>query len=82
MDWTSIIVAVVTAIGSFLGVYYANRKNQALLSYRLEQLEKAVNKHNRVIERVYNLEERAAILEEKIRVSNHRISDLENKKGE
>ena len=83
MDWTSIIVAAVTALGSFLGVYYANRKSaekaQALISYRLEQLEKAVNKHNRVVERVYNLEERAAIIEEKIRVGNHRIDDLEKK---
>ena len=39
MDWTSIIVAVVTALGSFLGVYYANRKSSektnALIGYRL-----------------------------------------------
>lgn len=86
MDWTSIIVAAVTALGSFLGVYYANRKSsektKALLEYRLNLLEKKMDKHNQVIERVYNLEERAALVEERIRVSNHRIDDLENKKGE
>ena len=79
MDWTSILVAVITALGSFLGVYYANRKNQALISYRLQQLEAAVNRHNQVIDRVYRLEERAEVTDERIRVANHRIEDLEKK---
>lgn len=83
MDWTSIFVAVITAAGSFLGVYYANRKNaekaQALISYRLQQLEAAVNRHNQVIDRVYRLEERAEVTDERIRVANHRIEDLEKK---
>ena len=85
MDWTSIIVAVVTALGSFLGVFYANKKTSektnALIGYRLEQLEKAVNKHNQVVERVYRLEERAEVTDERIRVANHRIEDIEQKKG-
>ena len=81
MDWTSIIVAAVTALGSFLGVYYANRKSQALVLYRLQQLETAVNRHNQVVERVYKLEERAEVTDERIRVANHRIDDLEQKKG-
>lgn len=85
MDWTSIIVAVVTALGSFLGVYYANRKSsektKALLEYRLNQLETKMDKHNQVIERVYRLEEQQAVTDEKIRVANHRIDDLEQKKG-
>lgn len=85
MDWTSIIVAVVTAMGSFLGVYYANRKSaektNALIGYRLQQLEAAVNRHNQVVERVYKLEERAEVTDERIRVANHRIDDLEQKKG-
>ena len=85
MDWTSIIVAAVTALGSFLGVYYANRKSsektKALLEYRLNQLENKMDKHNQVIERVYRLEEQQAVTDEKIRVANHRIDDLEQKKG-
>ena len=85
MDWTSIIVAVVTALGSFLGVYYANKKSsektKALLEYRLNQLETKMDKHNQVIERVYRLEEQQAVTDEKIRVANHRIDDLEQKKG-
>lgn len=81
MDWTSILVAVITAFGAFAGVYYANRKSQALISYRIEQLERAVNRHNQVIERVYHLEEAQAVTDEKIRVANHRIDDLEQRKG-
>lgn len=85
MEWTSILVAVITALGSFLGVYYANKKSsektKALLEYRLNQLETKMDKHNQVIERVYRLEEQQAVTDEKIRVANHRIDDLEQKKG-
>lgn len=81
MDLTSILVAVITALGSFAGVYFANRKTQALVLYRLQQLETAVNRHNQVVERVYKLEERAEVTDERIRVANHRIDDLEQKKG-
>lgn len=81
MDWTSILVAVITALGSFAGVYWANRKTQALVLYRLQQLESAVNRHNQVIDRVYRLEERAEVTDERIKVANHRIDDLERKKG-
>ena len=81
MEWTSILVAVITALGSFAGVYFANRKTQALVLYRLQQLETAVNRHNQVVERVYKLEERAEVTDERIRMANHRIDDLEQKKG-
>ena len=48
-----------------------------LTQYRLEQLEKRVQAHNNLIERTYKLEERTELQEEKLRVANHRISDLE-----
>ena len=48
-----------------------------LTTYRLEQLEKKVDKHNTVIERTYKLEEAEAVIQEQIRVANHRIADLE-----
>ena len=83
MEWTSILVAVITALGSFLGVTYATRKSsektQALLELRLQTLERKMDKHNQVIERVYNLEQQTAVIEEKIRVGNHRIDDLEKR---
>ena len=45
----------------------------------LELLEKKVDKHNSVVERTFKLEEQAAVFEEKIKVANHRIEDLENR---
>ena len=53
------------------------RKTEALLSYKLDDLTKRVDKHNNVIERTYKLEEQAAVHEEQIKVANHRIDDLE-----
>ena len=56
-----------SAIGTFAGILLSNK----LTNYRIEQLEKKVEKHNNVIERT-------SVLEEKMKVVNHRIEDLEN----
>ena len=61
--WGEIIVGIVTALASLVGVYVSNRKSAALISYRMEQLEKKVEKHNNVIERVYRLETKVEELE-------------------
>ena len=55
----------------------AHNDNIVLISYRLEQLESKVDKHNNLIERTYDLERKTAVLEEKQDIANHRISDLE-----
>ena len=73
----AIIVALIglagSAAGSLCGVLVSSRLTQ----YRLEQLEKKVQAHNSLIERTYRLEERTELQEEKIKVANHRIEDLE-----
>lgn len=74
----AVIVALVTGGLALLGTYLSNRKSAALLAYRLEQLEKKVEKHNNVIERTYKLEELTAVQDEQIKVANHRIEDLEH----
>lgn len=51
----------------------------ALIDYKLSELTKRVDKHNNVIERTFKLEELTALQEEKIKVANHRIEDLEKK---
>lgn len=79
MDWSSIIVAAISALGAFLGVYYANKRSASLIEYRIGQLEAKVDRHNSVIDRTYHLEEQAAVLEEKIKVANNRIADLEKR---
>ena len=69
----SILSLVGTLIGSLFGVLAANR----LTNYRIEQLEKKVDKHNGVVERVYEIEKQEAVIKEEIEVANHRIADLE-----
>lgn len=76
---SEIVIAVFSLIGTLTGTYFANRKSSALIAYRLELLEKKVGKHNSVVERTFKLEEQAAVIEEKIKVANHRIEDLENR---
>lgn len=72
-----IIVGILSLIGTLAGTYFANRKSSALIAYRLDKLEEKVDKHNSVIERTFKLEEQAALIEERIKVANHRIEDLE-----
>lgn len=53
-------------------------KRDELQAYRIGQLERKVDKHNQVVERTYKLEQDESLLEEKIKVANHRIDDLEH----
>lgn len=75
---TELIIALIsfggTALGTFGGIFI----NTRLSNYRIEQLENKVNKHNTIIERTYKLEQHSAILDEEIKVINHRINDLED----
>nr|MDD6334966.1 hypothetical protein [bacterium] len=68
MDWTSIIVAILALIGTCVGSYSGFK----LTSYRVEQLEKKVDKHN-------GFAQRMPVVEEQIKVINHRIEDLERR---
>lgn len=77
---TEVIVALVGLAGSGLGSLAGVVASAKLTAYRLEQLEKKVDKHNTVIERTYKLEEAEAVIQEQIKVVNHRIADLENQK--
>ena len=74
---TEIIVALIGLFGSAVGSLVGILINSRLSNYRIEQLEKKVDKHNNLIERTYNLEREEAVLQEEIKVANHRIDDLE-----
>ena len=75
----ALLVALIGLAGSGLGSVLGILVSSKLTQYRLEQLEKKVEVHNQVIDRVYKLEERTELQEEKIKVANHRIGDLERK---
>ena len=70
----SIGSALITGLLSLWGVYAANRKSQALIAYRLEQLEKKVDKHNQVVERTF-------VLEGQVNELQHDIKDLRGAKA-
>lgn len=72
-----VIASLISALGSALGTFLGILVNSRLTNFRIEQLEKKVDKHNQVIDRVYELEKRDAVVEEEMKVANHRISDLE-----
>lgn len=65
---------IIVAVLSFLGTVAGSFGGMKLMSYRIEQLEKRVDKHNNVIERVYNLERQNAIQDE-------RIAEIERRGG-
>ncbi len=79
---TEVVVALLGLAGSSLGSLAGVVASAKLTAYRLEQLEKKVDKHNTVIERTYKLEETQAVMEEQIKVANHRIADLEENQKE
>lgn len=70
MEWTNIIVALIAFMGTAVGAFSGFK----LVSYRVEQLEKKVEKHN-------GFEERILKAEERIKVHEHRIEDVERKVG-
>lgn len=74
---TEIIVSLVTLCGSALGTFAGIFVNAKLTNYRIEQLEKKVDKHNTVVERMYCVENEICIIDEQMKVANHRIADLE-----
>lgn len=63
----AIIVGILSLIGtlggSLLGIISSNK----LTNYRIKQLEIAVSKHNNLIDRMYNVESRVALIEEEIK---------------
>jgi predicted nuclease with TOPRIM domain len=73
----TIISAVISAAAAIIVCMINNNKVVNLIVYRLEQLEKKQDKYNNVISRTYELEKNEAVLEEEMKVVNHRIGDLE-----
>ena len=70
MPVESIIAAAVSGAVTLIGVLIANSKSQAVTDTKLEELTREVREHNHFAQRV-------PVLEEKVKVANHRIEDLE-----
>ena len=66
----SIISALLTGAVTLVGVLIANGKNQAVMETKVDELTREVREHN-------NFARRMPVVEEQIKVINHRIEDLE-----
>ena len=75
--FAAIVVSVINSRVQHRQLLTELDKHSEMQAYRIEQLEKKVEKHNLVVERTFELERRADVVEEKLRVANHRIDDLE-----
>jgi hypothetical protein len=71
---TALLSFAGTAVGALAGVLTSTR----LTNYRIQQLEKKVEAHNNLVTRTYALESWREVCDEKIKVINHRVGDLEN----
>ena len=66
----SIIVAIITGVLTLVGVLISNSKSQAVMETKVNELTREVREHN-------NFAKRMPVVEEQLKVANHRISDLE-----
>jgi len=72
------LVAIFSLIGTLAGSFGGIVTSNKLTAYRIEQLEKRVEKHNCLVERTYQLEEDMEVEKEKIKVIKNRLRDLED----
>lgn len=70
-----ILSALITGAVTLIGVMIANSRSQAVTDTKLEELTREVREHN-------NFARRVPILEEQMKVANHRIADLESNEHE
>ena len=73
----TLIVAIISLIGTLGGTFGGILTSGKLTNYRLSELEKKVAEHNRLVERTYRLEEEQEVEKEKFKVINNRLKDLE-----
>ena len=64
---TALISGLCVAIPSLIATITTAKKNQDLLNYKIDELTEHVNKHNTLIDRMYKIENRVTLLEEKER---------------
>lgn len=82
--WVAIITGLASVAGVVITVICGNKSHERkskeqteVTLYRIDQLEKKVELHNNAVERLYIVERKLDVDEEKIRVANNRIKDLE-----
>lgn len=68
MDWSSIVVAIITGSLALIGVVVTNQKTKTLLEYRMKELEKKVDEQNKLKEEVADIKKAIALLSKDIEI--------------
>ncbi len=94
MDWLALVSTIITALGSLVAVIVTNRANNDKMMHQMEinqerykaELEKAqaitdtkITELTREVREHNNFAKRVPVIEEQMKVANHRITDLERK---
>lgn len=79
MDWTAIVVGILAFIGTLVGAYCSNNKTVALVTYRLQALEKKVEQHNKVVERMFIAENDIKTMKKEIEKVEVEVHEIDNK---
>lgn len=81
---TAIISAGATLLVCLINNWYTrrasdakNNENLSLITYKIDELSKRMDKHNQLIDRTYKLEQNVSVLGEQMKTANHRLDDLE-----
>lgn len=78
VDISSVVVAVISLVGTLFGTFGGILTSAKLSNYRIEQLEKKVEKHNTVVERTYNLEGDVKTIQVEIEEIKEDVRSLQN----
>ena len=79
VDWATIVVGVLAFIGTLVSAYCSNNKTVALVTYRLQALEKKVEQHNKVVERMLIAENEIKTMKKEIEKVEVEMHDFEYK---
>lgn len=72
----AVVVAIITGLCSLIGCVISNLTSHSKTMYRIEQLEKKQDKHNSLIERMYNVEKEIDLLKEKQTYDERRVDNI------
>lgn len=75
---STVVGMIISGVVSLVVSSIQHNKTVAIIEVKVDELQKRVDKHNNMIERVYELERITDVHDEKLKVCNHRIEDLED----
>lgn len=72
----SVLAAAITGVLTLIGVLISNSKSRAIVELKVDQLREQVERHNGMVERLYCVEKKVAVLENDVETLYHRTEDI------